>query len=590
MMKTKRKTAPSKSKRNAKRRAAPARRAAKDVAQFAPNFTVYVLPPDQVCLYSEDRKFFLHGELYCALASAIGKGGKSLQQLVDELGKRFPPEQVTEALKRLIERQYVIEASPTSNTVQAGYWASLGLPPGMAEQNLANCRVRVEAIDVEGARELTEALSDLGVRIVPRNADLTITLANDYLERRLAELNKQRVSDGTAWLLMQPAGAFPLVGPLINPGKGPCWTCLFDRMIRNREVRGFLDRVEAQAVSSSPLARQPLGQGAIPFAALEIAKAIASGFRTDLNNHIISHDLLGSTTVKHYVAHRPQCPTCGSKKLRDPRRAPAPIELGPGLKLTMTSGGFRTVSSRATVARFRKHVSPLTGVVTRLERIEADLPMNTNFFAGHNFSGPALTVDALRAGLTGGSYGKGSTAEQAEASALMEAIERYSGIFQGDEIRTTKRFTDFESGEAINPEDVLLFSDVQYRSPEAEPDNSHPVPGRFDPSAKIEWSPVWSLRDQRFKYLPTSLMYFFYGGGEGSYSADSNGCAAGNTLQEAIVQGFLELVERDAYAIWWYNRLERAELDLSQFDDSYIRDLRNQLTQLGRRLWVLDIT
>jgi oxazoline/thiazoline synthase len=35
----------------------------KDVPRFAPNFTVYVLPPDVVCLYSEDRKFFLHGEL-----------------------------------------------------------------------------------------------------------------------------------------------------------------------------------------------------------------------------------------------------------------------------------------------------------------------------------------------------------------------------------------------------------------------------------------------------------------------------------------------------------------------------------------------
>ncbi|MGA7071701.1 TOMM precursor leader peptide-binding protein [Bradyrhizobium sp.] len=586
-MNAKRKTASSK----AKRKAAPARRAAKDVAQFAPNFTVYVLPPDQVCLYSEDRKFFLHGELYCALATTIGKGGKSLQQLVADLGKRFPPEKVEEALKRLIERQYLVEASRTSSSVQAGYWASLGLPPGMAEQNLANCRVRVEAIDVQGAREFTKALTELGVRVVTgRAADLTITLANDYLERRLAELNKQRVPDGTLWLLAQPSGAFPLVGPVFNPGKGPCWTCLFDRMIRNREVKGFLERSGAQPVSLSPLVRNPLGQGAIPFAALEIAKAIASGFRTDLNNHIISHDLLGSTTVKHYVAHRPQCPTCGSKKLRDPRRAPTPVELGPGLKLTMTSGGFRTVSSRATVARFRKHVSPLTGVVKKLERIEADLPLNTNYFAGHNFSGPALTVDALREGLTGGSFGKGSTAEQAEASALMEAIERYSGIFQGDEIRTTKRFTDFEPGEAINPEDVLLFSDAQYRSPEAEPDDSHPVPARFDPSAKIEWSPVWSLRDQRFRYLPTSLMYFFYGGDENSYNADSNGCAAGNTLQEAIVQGFLELVERDAYAIWWYNRLQREEVDLSQFDDSYVQDLRSQLGDQGRKLWVLDIT
>ena len=72
--------------------------------------------------------------------------------------------------------------------------------------------------------------------------------------------------------------------------------------------------------------------------------------------------------------------------------------------------------------------------------------------------------------------------------------------------------------------------------------------------------------------------------------ADSNGCAAGNTLEEAIVQGFLELVERDAYAIWWYNRLQRPEVDLGQFDDSYVRDLQTQLAETGRRLWVLDVT
>src|SRR6202162_4635099 len=87
---------------------APVRLDAKTVAQFAPNFTVYVLPPDVVCLYSEDRKFFLHGELYCALASAIAKGGKSLQQLLGELGKRFPVDKVEEALKRLIERRYIV--------------------------------------------------------------------------------------------------------------------------------------------------------------------------------------------------------------------------------------------------------------------------------------------------------------------------------------------------------------------------------------------------------------------------------------------------------------------------------------------------
>jgi ribosomal protein S12 methylthiotransferase accessory factor len=529
----------------------------------------------------------LHGELYCAIADAIGERGKSAQQLISGLQRKFPTDKIEETLNRMVERRYLVSASQSFAAPVAGYWASLGLPPAAAEENLKTCRVRVEAIDVDGAKELTSALRELGVVVVNRSPDLTITLVNDYLERRLGELNRQRVADETPWLLVQPSGVFPLVGPLFSPPESACWTCLFDRMIRNREIKGFLEREAARPAAVSPLVRKTLGQSAIHFAAVEIAKAIASTFRTDLGDHIASFDLLGATVAKHYVAKRPQCPTCGNKKLQNPRRAPNRVELGPGAKLVMTSGGYRTVTSQATVARFRRHVSPLTGVVKKLERIQADLPLNTNFFAQHNFSAPAKSVDQLRSGLQGGSFGKGSTAEQAEASALMEAIERYSGIFQGDEVRITRRFTDFAEGEAILPNDVQLFSDEQFRTrllPQS--DDSHPIPPPLDLSEKIEWSPAWSLRDQRFRYLPTGLMYFFYRDAH----TDSNGCAAGNTLEEAIVQGFLELVERDGYAIWWYNQVRRAGLDLDEFDDSYVRDLRRQFAEAGRKVWVLDVT
>jgi ribosomal protein S12 methylthiotransferase accessory factor len=572
----------------ANRKTGVVRQTRKDIVRFAPNFTAYVLPPDAVCLYSEDRKFFLHGELYCALATAIGKNGEAAPELVRQLSKNFPADKIEEAIKRLFERRYVVNgASHAFAGAVAGYWASLGLAPETAEQNLRNCPVQVESIDVKGARALSAALSKLGVQIAKRSPKLTITLVNDYLDRRLAEVNRERVADGTSWLLVQPSGVFPLVGPVFKPDESACWTCLFDRMIRNREIKGFLDRGPAHAVAVSPLVNDSVGETAVHFAAVEITKAIASGFRTDLRDHIASFDLTGAVIAKHYVARRPQCPTCGSKKLQNPRRGATPIEIAEGKKLIMTSGGYRTVASRDTVARFRKHVSPLTGVVTHLERIEADLPMNTNFFAQHNFSAPAWSVDQLRSGLSGGSFGKGSTAEQGEASALMEAIERYSGIFQGDEIRTERRFSDFAPGDAFLPNDVQLFSETQFQNRNVpQSDHSHPVPEPLDPSAKIEWSPVWSLRDKRFKYFPTGLLYFFYG----PFHADSNGCAAGNTLEEAIVQGFLELVERDAYAIWWYNRLQRAQVDLKQFDDSYVRDLQAQFAEAGRKLWVLDIT
>src|SRR5262245_36454123 len=518
-----------------------------DVLRFAPNFTVYLLPPDAVCLYSEDRKFFLHGELYHALAALLGQGRKPVRELIRALKPHFPSDKIDEALKRLVDRGYVLRESRASKGAVAAYWASLGLSPEVAAENLRQWRVGIQAIDVDGAKEFAAALVRLGVRVTKRSPELTVVLVGEYLDWRVAELNRKHLADRTSWVLVQPSGIFPLVGPVFRPGKSACWTCLAARMARNREIKGMLHRSNARRVAISPLTRRPLGYSGIELAAIEIAKAIATDFRTHLHDHIISLDLLGSTIVKHYVAARPQCLSCGRRKLNDPSRPPAALKLDAGGKLVMTSGGFRSVTPRATVERFRRHVSPLTGVVSRLEPIAAELPLNTNYYAAHNFSAPSGSVDELRAGLSSGSFGKGSTAEQGEASALMEAIERYSCVFQGDEIRVTRRFADFSPGDAIPPNDVMLFSDAQYRwaeAPTTDPREAQSVPPPFDPSAEIEWSPVWSLRDKRFKYLTTSLLYFFYRGPD-QINADSNGCAAGNTLAEAIVQGFLELVERD---------------------------------------------
>src|ERR1700744_4938951 len=177
-----------------------AQQSSKDIPQFAANFSVYVLPPDVVCLYSENRKFFLHGELYCALAVAIAEGRKSFRELARALESRFPPDKIQEALKRLIDRRYVVRTSRTSAGIAAAYWASLGLLPESAEKALQKCGVRVQAIDAEGAAELADALTGLGVRVVKRSADLTVTLVNDYLDGRLAELTRQALSHRPPWL------------------------------------------------------------------------------------------------------------------------------------------------------------------------------------------------------------------------------------------------------------------------------------------------------------------------------------------------------------------------------------------------------
>ena len=237
---------------------------ARTFRQFAPNFTVYLLPPDVVCLYSEHRKFFLYGELYCALASAIGEGEWTIGELVRGLEPKFSggqdprspdaavrPRLCPAGLARLHRRRRRLLGKPRAVAAGRAGWSS-DLPRPHSSDRRAGCK------------GVSAALSRLGVRVVQRSPDLTIVLVRDYLDGRLAELNRQHLADRTPWLLVQPSGVFPLVGPVFVPRESACWTCLSDRMRRNREIRGMLDRSGACVVSVSPLARQPFGQNRNP--------------------------------------------------------------------------------------------------------------------------------------------------------------------------------------------------------------------------------------------------------------------------------------------------------------------------------------
>lgn len=57
-----------------------------DVLRFSPNFSVYILPPDVVCLYSEDRKFF-----FAARFIALWRSGSARAKTSTPFITRFPP-------------------------------------------------------------------------------------------------------------------------------------------------------------------------------------------------------------------------------------------------------------------------------------------------------------------------------------------------------------------------------------------------------------------------------------------------------------------------------------------------------------------
>jgi ribosomal protein S12 methylthiotransferase accessory factor len=240
-------------------------------------------------------------------------------------------------------------------------------------------------------------------------------------------------------------------------------------------------------------------------------------------------------------------------------------------------------------------VSPIAGIVGSLDPAPTGAgDLMHVWTADFLFPPQARVPGAIRTAVRRISTGKGATAIDARAGALSESLERYSGVFRGDEPRRRAR-VDRLGDAAIDPGACMNFSPRQYRqradwNADGFPMTHVPVP--FDPRRPIEWTPVRSLTGHREKLVPTACCYYGYRG-PGHYPftrADSNGVAAGPTLEHAIVAGFLELVERDAVAIWWYNRLGRPAVDLASVSDPVLAPLVSHYRRIGREVRVFDIT
>ncbi len=205
------------------------------VPAFAPQFTVYVLPPSTVCLYSENRKFLLHGELYCALAAEID-GKRKLSDILGALRRRYSERDVRRALRRLVKRGFIV--APRLHDSNVALWANLGIAPRLAVRRLADCKVVIEDFGTKARATLARSLRRLGVRLSGRAAHrLTIALVTDYQDPRLVEFNRARLRKRESWVLVQPTGVVPLLGPRFKPEESACWECLAVRMRGNRGRR-----------------------------------------------------------------------------------------------------------------------------------------------------------------------------------------------------------------------------------------------------------------------------------------------------------------------------------------------------------------
>ncbi|MCY4641324.1 MAG: TOMM precursor leader peptide-binding protein [Gammaproteobacteria bacterium] len=552
----------------------------------------------QVLLVSETFNTLLHGQIVCDILPLLD-GRRTHRDIIEFLASTHLASDIQTALTFLATKGYIVSGEYHMERGQAAYWSSQGVSPRWAEERLKASRLEIAG---DEGHPLTQRLEAMGVGLDRSRPTLSVIVCTDFLDERNANLNRRHITSGLPWILVRPKGVFPLFGPVFRPAEqGPCWACLAYRLQGQQEVHNFLRNRAGYEAAFRPFAAEPVVlETAYGLIAAEIAKWLILRELAAIHEHAMTLDVTALKTARHPVHRRPQCTVCGEKRYYSPDRPASPVRLKPSLKNVHNSGGLRSVPPEETLAKYRHLISPVSGVVTWIERTTDvyDHWLHVHW-AGSNLALRVKNLSSLRRSLRSKSAGKGSTAEQSEVSALCEAVERYSGAFHGDEIRTCKRFSEFvdkgQESDAIHPNQVQLFSDHQLDHADEINARQHPyniVPGRFDPDAAIDWSPVWSLTQNRHRYLPTSMLYSMTPEQRCTSDlwADSNGCAAGNTLEEAIQQGFFELVERDAFAIWWYNRLRFPAVDLESFDDVYLASAPDYYRQLHRDMWLLDIT
>lgn len=561
-----------------------------------PAYAVTMAPPEAVYLVGERGSTALRGGLYLRLVPLLD-GSRAVSEVVDLVRGEIPALHVHAAIGRMQRRGLLDDSADTSLTPeQQAYWATLGVPPSEAAARLraATAAVRSEppASGAEAAVALAEALRKCGVRVVPgdadEEADLTVVVVEDYLAAGLAERNRAALSSGRPWMLVRPRGVETWAGPVFVPEQTGCWTCLAHRL-RPNEPFTALERFKGGGPSPIRVQLPTTVAAGLTLAATQVATRLVTG-RSDLDGAVVSLDHGELATTRHELTRRPQCADCGSDL---PHRTATPMATRPQPKLTTADGGHRVEQAETTIARLNRQVSPITGVVSSLRKHDTGSDLLHVYAANHPFGWHGGDLRSILRQLEPTSAGKGRTDVQARASAVGEALERYSGMFTGREERVAARLDELPS--AVHPQDLLQVSEHQYATRE-EWNAAHSeyafVPMRFDPERVIEWTPARSFVDGSVRHLPTAYCFYSYPQPGDHYfcRADSNGSASGSTLEEAVLQGFLELVERDSVALWWYNRARRPQLDLAGLDDPYLHAVRREYAARGRSLWVLDIT
>jgi len=170
--------------------------------------------------------------------------------------------------------------------------------------------------------------------------------------------------------------------------------------------------------------------------------------------------------------------------------------------------------------------------------------------------------------------GKGSTPSQAEASAVMELAERYSLFtFASDPSNFIKTSCETLDGRAVGLDQIRL----------SVHDDSTDVDSalEFFSVTPVRWAVGLNLTTGEETRIPFDWFFALN---------EYNGSAAGNCIEEAVLQGLCEVVERHVSSLVSRSKMTVPLIEKASVTDSLARGLLDKFDNAGIRVFLFDMS
>jgi len=379
---------------------------------------------------------------------------------------------------------------------------------------------------------------------------LALVLHDSWLPDEHVKAESLFRSSNITWLRGFAAFGEVMIGPLVLPNKQGCSQCADLRLIMAGQDRKEMFDIKRIRINQTGFYREPwastLGLWHTAYLIGDEVHRFLKGETVRICEKVIFLNLNTLNTSSHSFLPDPSCSVCGNLPM-DTASA-AEISLKSCLKTNIDSYRCRSIEELEKVV-IKDYLDFRMGLLND-KRKDLIAP-----FADTAINLPLLMFDELTGGRTH-SYA------ESEIAGILEGLERYCGYTpRGKRTVIREKYNNLTTP-ALNPYTVGIHSEEQYALP------GFPFKP-FDPDRPINWVWGYSLSQKSPILVPERLAYYSFGGSTDSFvSETSNGGAVGGSLEEAILYGILEVVERDSFLMTWYGQLPIAQLNPHSTNDS----------------------